>query len=74
MIKKKELDIPLSNTIHSCDFSSGSFTYIEEGDKDLKTFIIDHDQTYRIPMIKKAIEAAGGAYCFMPVPGVLLPL
>ena len=46
--------------IHSSDFSSGSFTYIEEGDKDLKTFSIAHDQTYRIPMIKKAIEAAGG--------------
>lgn len=47
-------------TIHSSDFSSGSFTYIEEGDKDLKTFSIDHDKTYRIPLIKKAIEVAGG--------------
>jgi glucosylceramidase len=47
--------------IHSCDFSSGSYTYIEEGDKDLKTFNIDHDKTYKIPMIKKAIEAAGGS-------------
>lgn len=47
--------------IHSSDFSSGSFTYIEEGDKDLETFSIDHDKTYRIPLIKKAIEAAGGS-------------
>lgn len=47
-------------TIHSCDFSNGSYTYIEEGDKDLKTFNIDHDQQFRIPMIKKAITAAGG--------------
>lgn len=39
-------------TIHSCDFSSGSYTYIEEGDKDLKTFSINHDKTYKIPMIK----------------------
>jgi glucosylceramidase len=46
--------------IHSCDFSSGSFTYVEAGDKELKTFSIDHDRTYRIPLIKKAIEAAGG--------------
>ncbi len=46
--------------IHSCDFSSGSYTYIEEGDKELKTFSIEHDQTYKIPLIKKAIEAAGG--------------
>lgn len=46
--------------IHSCDFSSGSYTYIAEGDKDLKTFSIDHDRKYRIPLIKSAIAAAGG--------------
>ena len=46
--------------IHSCDFSSESYTYIEEGDKELKTFNIDHDRKYRIPFTKKAIEAAGG--------------
>ena len=46
--------------IHSCDFSSGSYTYIEEGDKELKTFNIDHDRQYRLPFTKKAIEAAGG--------------
>jgi len=47
-------------TIHSSDFSSGSYTYIEEGDGALKTFSINHDRQYRIPLIKKAIEAAGG--------------
>jgi glucosylceramidase len=47
-------------TIHSCDFSRGSYTYVEEGDKELKTFSIEHDRQYRIPMIKRAIEAAGG--------------
>jgi glucosylceramidase len=47
-------------TIHSADFSSGSYTYIEEGDKALKTFSIDHDREFRIPLIKKAIKAAGG--------------
>ncbi len=46
--------------IHSCDFSSGSYTYVEEGDKDLKTFSIEHDRQYRIPMIKRAITTAGG--------------
>lgn len=46
--------------IHSCDFSSESYTYIEEGDKELKTFSIERDLQYKIPMIKKAIEAAGG--------------
>ena len=47
--------------IHSSDFSSASFTYIEEGDKELETFSIDHDQQFRIPLIKKATQAAGGA-------------
>ncbi len=47
-------------TIHSSDFASESYTYIKEGDKELKTFSIDHDKKYRIPLIKKAIEAAGG--------------
>lgn len=47
-------------TIHSSDFASGSYTYVEEGDKDLKTFKVDHDKQFRIPLIKKAIAAAGG--------------
>ncbi len=46
--------------IQSCDFSSGSYSYIKEGDKDLKTFSIDHDKQFRIPFIKQAIAAAGG--------------
>jgi glucosylceramidase len=47
-------------TIHSCDFSSESYTYIEENDKTLETFSIEHDRKFRIPMIKRAIESAGG--------------
>ena len=46
--------------IHSCDFSSESFTYIEEGDSSLSTFNIAHDKQFRIPLIKKATEVAGG--------------
>ena len=46
--------------IHSCDFSSASYTYIEEGDTDLKTFSIEHDRKFRLPFTKLAIEAAGG--------------
>ena len=46
--------------IHSCDFSSGSYTYIDEGDSDLETFNIDHDREFRLPFTKKAIAAAGG--------------
>ena len=47
-------------TIHSSDFSSGSYTYVADNDQTLETFSIDHDQKYRIPMIKRAIETAGG--------------
>ena len=46
--------------IHSCDFSSGSYTYVADGDAELKTFSIAHDEQYRIPLIKDAIAAAGG--------------
>ena len=46
--------------IHSCDFSSDSYTYVSDDDKKLKTFSIDHDRKYRIPLIKKAMEAAEG--------------
>jgi glucosylceramidase len=46
--------------IHSCDFSSGSYTYVEDNDKELKTFSIQHDRQYRIPFIKQAMAAAGG--------------
>ncbi len=46
--------------IHSCDFSSGSYTYVNEGDSALKSFSIDHDKQYRIPFIKQAVAAAGG--------------
>jgi glucosylceramidase len=46
--------------IHSCDFSSGSYTYIADNDTALKTFSIDHDKQFRIPFIKQSIAAAGG--------------
>lgn len=46
--------------IHSCDFSSASFTYVSDDDKELKTFNIDHDREFRLPLIKRAIKAAGG--------------
>lgn len=50
----------LRTTIHSSDFASESYTYIAEGDKELKTFSIQHDRKYRIPMLKEAIKTAGG--------------
>lgn len=47
-------------TIHSSDFGSGSHTYIDDGDKALETFTIEKDKQFRIPLIKRATEAAGG--------------
>ena len=58
----------LRTTIHSCDFSSGSYIYIKEGDKELKTFSIDHDRKYRIPMIKKAMASASESLLFYVSP------
>lgn len=58
---QKGIGYTLARTnINSCDFSSGSYIYVTEGDKDLKSFNIDHDMQFRIPFIKKAIAAAGG--------------
>lgn len=58
---EKGIGYSLARTIiHSCDFSTGSYTYVDEDDKELKSFSIAHDKKYRIPFTKKAIEAAGG--------------
>ena len=46
--------------INSCDFSSYSYTYVKDNDKELKTFNIAADEKYRIPLIKAATAMAGG--------------
>ena len=59
--KDKGIGYTLARTnIHSCDFSSGSYTYVKEGDASLNSFTINHDKQFRIPFIKQAIAAAGG--------------
>lgn len=45
--------------IHSCDFALGNYTYIEEGDTDLKTFSIYHDKTLILPLIYDAVKERG---------------
>ena len=47
--------------MNSCDFSSSSYTYVADGDASLETFNISHDEKFRIPLIRKAIAAAGGS-------------
>ena len=46
-------------SIHGCDFSLNSYTYIEEGDWELKTFDISRDRQWVIPTIKDAERIAG---------------
>jgi glucosylceramidase len=56
-------------SIHSCDFSSGSYTYDDvAGDKELKSFSIDHDRTYRLPFIKAALATAKTPFKLMASP------
>ena len=40
--------------INACDFSIDEYTYVEDGDVDLKTFNIDRERKYILPMIKAA--------------------
>src|SRR5258705_2817075 len=59
--KQKGIGYTVARTnINSCDFSSDMYTYVTDGDKDLKSFNIDHDKKYKIPFIKEAMTAAGG--------------
>src|SRR6186997_3242583 len=59
--KENGIGYTLARTnIHSCDFSSGSYTYVDEGDKELKSFSIKHDKKFRVPFIQQAQAAAGG--------------
>lgn len=59
--KENGIGYTLARTnINSCDFSSGSYTYIQDGDSSLKTFDINPDKQFKIPFIKRVIAAAGG--------------
>jgi len=54
--------------IHSCDFSSESYTYIKDNDTSLSTFNIEHDLKFRIPMIQKALKMAKDSIKFFGSP------
>lgn len=59
--KEKGIGYTLGRTtIQSSDFSSDSYSYVNENDMDLKSFNVKHDEKYRIPFIKEIIGAAGG--------------
>jgi glucosylceramidase len=46
--------------IHSCDFSSDTYTYVRDNDVNLSSFNVAHDEQYRIPFIRQVMAAAGG--------------
>lgn len=50
----------LRTTIHSSDFSSASYTYVDDGDASLASFDVAPDRRHRLPMIRAALQAAGG--------------
>lgn len=54
--------------INSCDFSSASYTYVWDGDKDLRSFNIEHDLKCRIPFIKEALAIAGKDFTLFASP------
>lgn len=58
----------IRTNINSCDFSSDSYTYITEGDKELKSFDISHDRKFKIPLIKQALGAIGTEATFYVSP------
>lgn len=43
--------------INSCDFSSDTYTYVDDNDASLKTFNLSHDEKYKIPFIKEVQKA-----------------
>ncbi len=59
--KDKGIGYTVARTnINSCDFSSDMYTYVTDGDKELKSFNIAHDKKFKIPFIKEAMAAAVG--------------
>jgi glucosylceramidase len=45
--------------IHSCDFALGNYTYVEDYDKELKSFDIERDRELILPLIKDAEQTRG---------------
>lgn len=54
--------------IHSCDFSLKNYTYVEEGDKELKSFDISHEDRWTIPFIKEAAGTRQGDISLLASP------
>jgi len=67
--RQKGIGYSLGRTsIHSCDFSSESYTYVTNNDVALASFNIGHDLKYRIPFIKEVLAAAGPDFTLFASP------
>ncbi|HWD19100.1 MAG TPA: glycoside hydrolase family 30 protein [Verrucomicrobiae bacterium] len=54
--------------IHSCDFSSESYTYVKDGDTSLASFDIAHDLKYRVPFTQAVLKTAGPGFTIFASP------
>ncbi|XQY92694.1 glycoside hydrolase family 30 protein [Metabacillus sp. HB246100] len=67
--QEKGLGYSLGRThIHSCDFSLENYTYVEEGDKELKTFSIEREHKWVLPLIKDAVKVRGDELTILSSP------
>ena len=58
--KDKGIGYTIGRTnINSCDFSSDMYTYVTDGDKELKSFNLAHDEKYKIPLDQKGNGSSG---------------
>lgn len=55
-------------SIGSCDFGLGNYAYTQDGDQDMSTFSIAHDEQYVLPMIRDAQKAKGEPLTFLASP------
>jgi len=55
-------------SIHSCDFSLGNYTYVENHDTSLKSFSIERDLEMVIPMIHGAEKMRQDKLCLLASP------
>ena len=61
--KEKGIGVNFCRThIHSADFSLSLYNYTEDGDTELKTFTLERDRKYVIPMIKAAQKYTSELY------------
>jgi glucosylceramidase len=54
--------------IHSCDFSLGNYTYVQNGDTTLESFDITRDREALIPFIKGAQQVEGASFRLLATP------